>query len=203
MKKRVLKIFIVIALLSMFCFSGCDSPVSNDNSNSPASQLTSGTGGNGGNPSETVYSYDKLCNKIICECVSQGCSIQQIAEDATFANLYEKFAKSNYSTCSLWISSLRISSIPETISVASSPYMILVFNSGDSQNSIDAGVYAFSASQYKIWKLTTNLNFIKNLRVRYQNNDTTIVDASINNNTFLFRCDDNQYLNEISLITKN
>ena len=92
MKKRILKFFIVIALLSMFCFSGCDSPVSNDNSNSPASQLTSGTVGNAGNPSETVYSYDKLCNKIICECVSQGCSIQQIAEDATFANLYEKFA---------------------------------------------------------------------------------------------------------------
>ena len=196
--KQFTKLLASLALLIfMVALIGCS------NLSSYPDGTSGGSSSSGGNPSETVYSYDKLCNKIICECVSQGCSIQQIAEDATFANLYEKFAKSNYSTCSLWIGFSRITSIPETISVASSPYMILVFNSGDSQNSIDAGVYAFSASQYKIWKLTTNLNFIKNLRVRYQNNDTTIVDASINNNTFLFRCDDNQYLNEISLITKD
>ena len=196
--KQFTKLLASLALLIfMVALIGCS------NLSSYPDGTSGGSSSGGGNPSETVYSYDKLCNKIICECVSQGCSIQQIAEDATFANLYEKFAKSNYSTCSLWIGFSRIASIPETISVASSPYMILVFNSGDYQNSIDAGVYAFSASQYKIWKLTTNLNFIKNLRVRYQNNDTTIVDTSINNNTFLFRCDDNQYLNEISLITKN
>lgn len=197
MRKLTKLLSALIVLVLATAFIGCSNPSSSSDGTS------GGSSSGGGNPSETVYSYDMLCNKIICECVSQGCSIQQIAEDATFANLYEKFAKSNYSTCSLWIGFSRITSIPETISVASSPYMILVFNSGDSQNSIDAGVYAFSASQYKIWKLTTNLNFIKNLRVRYQNNDTTIVDASINNNTFLFRCDDNQYLNEISLITKN